>query len=89
VEEEAKNRLTVDIYGQKYRMVGDASITHLRSVANYVDEKMRFIGGENGRLDTAKLAVLAAINITDEYFRLKQEYEELISILENEEKKKE
>jgi cell division protein ZapA len=89
VRDDDKNKLTVDIYGQQYRMVGKASATHLHSVANYVDEKMRYIAGGNPRLDTAKLAVLAAINITDEYFRLKEEYEELIRILENEEKQNE
>jgi cell division protein ZapA len=89
VRDDDKNKLTVDIYGQQYRMVGKASSTHLHSVANYVDEKMRHIAGGNPRLDTAKLAVLAAINITDEYFRLKEEYEELIRILENEEKQNE
>jgi cell division protein ZapA len=86
VREDEKNRVTVDIYGQQYRMVGKASLSHLKSVANYVDDKMRQIAGGNARLDTAKLAVLAAINIADEFFKLKEEYEELIHILEEEEK---
>lgn len=89
MHEEDKNKLTVDIYGQQYRMVGKASTSHLRSVAGFVDEKMRQISGGNSRLDTTKIAVLAAINITDEYFRLRQEYEELLGILEEEEKRKE
>lgn len=89
MREEEKNKLNVDIYGQQYRMVGKASTAHLRAVANHVDEKMRQIAGGNTRLDTAKLAVLSAINIADEYFRLREEYEELLRILEEEEKKME
>ncbi|HJV44409.1 MAG TPA: cell division protein ZapA [Bacillota bacterium] len=89
MREEDKNKLTVDIYGQQYRMVGKASTSYLRSVANFVDDKMRQIASGNTRLDTTKISVLAAINIADEYFRLKQEYEELLSILEEEEKRKE
>lgn len=89
MHDDEKNKITVDIYGQQYRMVGKASIAHLRSVAHHVDEKMRHIANGNTRLDTAKLAVLAALNITDEYFQLKQEYDELIRILEEEEKRKE
>lgn len=87
--EEEKIKLTVDIYGQQYRMVGRANTAYLRAVAHYVDERMRQIANGNTRLDTTKIAVLSAINITDEYFRLKQEYEELLSILEAEEKQKE
>ncbi len=89
MRDEEKNKITVDIYGQQYRMVGKASVSHLRSVAHYVDEKMRQIGMGNHRLDTAKIAVLAALNIADEFYQLKLEYEELIRIFEEEEKLKE
>ena len=89
VREDEKVKITVDIYGHQYRMVGKASAAHLRSVAHYVDEKMRYIANGNARLDTAKIAVLSAVNIADEFFQLKQEYEELLRILEEEEKRKE
>ncbi|GAB7388393.1 cell division protein ZapA [Bacillaceae bacterium] len=81
-EEEKINRLTVEIYGQQYKIVGKASISHMRAVAGYVDDKMRHIAETNPRLDTMKLAVLSAVNIADEYFRLKKEYEDLLHILE-------
>ncbi|MFY0543698.1 cell division protein ZapA [Brevibacillus sp. H7] len=80
---DGKNRLTVDIYGQQYRLSGKASINHMRMVAGYVDDKMSEIGKGNHRLDTAKIAVLTAVNIADEYFRLRQEYEELLKILQD------
>ena len=89
MRDEEKNKITVDIYGHQYRMVGKASAAHLRTVAHYVDEKMRSIANGNARLDTSKLAVLSALNIADEFFQLKQEYEELLRILEEEEKRKE
>lgn len=54
----------------------------MRMVAGYVDDKMRKIASANPRLDTNKLAVLAALNMADEYFRLRLEYEELIKLLE-------
>jgi cell division protein ZapA len=54
----------------------------MRMVAGYVDDKMRQISAANPRLDTNKLAVLAALNMADEYFRLRMEYEELIKLLE-------
>lgn len=80
--QEDKNRLTVEIYGQQYRLTGKASSSHMRMVAGYVDDKMREIAQGNLRLDTAKIAVLAAVNMADEYFRLRQEYEELLRLLQ-------
>jgi cell division protein ZapA len=81
VQGDGKNRLTVDIFGQQYRLSGKASVNHMRMVAGYVDDKMQEIARSNHRLDTAKIAVLTAVNIADEYFRLRQEYEELLKIL--------
>lgn len=85
---DGKNRLTVDIYGQQYRLSGKASTNHLRMVAGYVDDKMNEIGQGNHRLDTAKIAVLTAVNIADEYFRLRQEYDDLLKILQEDAKGK-
>ncbi|RKD24652.1 hypothetical protein BEP19_05155 [Ammoniphilus oxalaticus] len=68
-------------------MVGKASASHLRSVANFVDAKMREVADGNTRLDTAKIAVLSALNIADELHQLKEEYDELIRILEEEQQR--
>lgn len=61
---------------------GRAPLDHLRLVALLVDHKMKEIGEVNPRLDLNRVAVLAAVNIADEYLKLRQEYEELIRILE-------
>jgi len=82
VQEDGKNRLSVEIYGQQYRLSGKASSSHMRMVARYVDDKMKEIAQGNFRLDTAKIAVLSSVNIADEYFRLRQEYEELLRLLQ-------
>ncbi|GBF12437.1 cell division protein ZapA [Tepidibacillus infernus] len=85
MNEEQKNRLPVMIYGQQYKIVGKASSNYMRMVAGYVDERMKQIADSNPRLDTTKIAVLTAVNIADEYFRLKQEYDELLKLIEEEE----
>jgi len=85
MNEEQRNRLSVHIYGQQYKIVGKASSNYMRMVGSYVDDKMKQIGESNGRLDTTKIAVLTAVNIADEYFRLKQEYDELLKLIEDEE----
>ena len=84
MNETQKNRLLISIYGHQYTIVGKASSNYMRMVSGYVDDKMRQIGNSNGRLDTTKIAVLTAVNIADEYFRLKQEYDELLKLIEEE-----
>ncbi|SDX55308.1 cell division protein ZapA [Marininema mesophilum] len=80
----SKNKQSVEIYGQKYHIVGKASPGYMRDVARQVDDNMRHIAEGNPRLDTTKLAVLSAVNITDAYVKLKQEYEEIIHLIEDE-----
>jgi len=85
VSEDDKKRITVTIFGQSYKMVGKASTNYMRMVAGMVDEKMKNISEQNPRLDTTRIAVLTAVNIADEYIRLKQEFDELVKLLEEEE----
>lgn len=79
----SKNRQSVEIYGQIYHIVGKASPNYVREVARQVDENMRSIAQTNPRLDTAKLAVLSAVNMTDAYMKLKQEHEEILHLIED------
>lgn len=78
LKEQQKTRITVDIYGQQYSIVGTESSSHIRLVASIVDDKMREISAKNPTLDTSKLAVLTAVNIVHEYMKLKDEYERLL-----------
>lgn len=78
MKDQHKKRITVDIYGQQYSIVGTESSSHIRLVASIVDDKMREISAKNPTLDTSKLAVLTAVNIVHEYIKLKDEYERLL-----------
>lgn len=79
-----KNRQTVEIYGQQYCMLGKSSPDHIMQIALYVDEKMKEVASGNPRLDSTRLAVLSAVNIADEYLQLKTEYDELVTLIEEE-----
>ncbi|MDQ0215452.1 cell division protein ZapA [Oikeobacillus pervagus] len=72
-----RNKITVDIYGQQYVIVGDESSNHIRLVAEMVDEKMREISFKNPSLSTTKLAVLTAVNTIHDYVKLKEDLEQL------------
>jgi len=72
-----KNRITVEIYGQQYTVVGEESEEHILQVARIVDKKMREIARRNPSLTTSKLAVLTAVNAVHDYIKLKEKVEEL------------
>ncbi len=72
----------VNIYGTEYPVKGDADPDYIQEVAEYLDEKMREVGRSLTVKSSTKVAVLAALNITDELFRTRREQEERIEALE-------
>lgn len=74
---DTRNRVTVDIYGQPYTIVGAESEKHIRKVAAMVDEKMREISVKNPSLDTSKLAVLTAVNAIHDYLKIQEQLDQL------------
>ncbi|MCQ6273461.1 cell division protein ZapA [Bacillus sp. V3B] len=72
-----KNRITVDIYGSEYVIVGTESVSHINQVASLVDEKMHEINSKNPSLGMNKLAVLTAINAVNDYLKIKDRLQHL------------
>ncbi|MBS4215419.1 MULTISPECIES: cell division protein ZapA [Neobacillus] len=79
-----KNRITVDIYGQQYVILGTESPSHIRYVASLVNAKMREISSKNPGLEVNKLAVLTAVNAVNDYIKIKEELERLTIELQKE-----
>lgn len=75
--EQEKNRISVEIYGHTYKMVGTESTGHMRLVASIVDDRMREMSALNPTLDSVKLAVLTTVNSVHDYLQLKEQYEKL------------
>jgi len=71
------NRVKIRIYGQEYTIVGERSQDEIIKAAQYVDERMQFIGRNSNLGSTTSLAVLSAVNIADEIFSIKEELEQL------------
>lgn len=61
----------VEIFGQTYsvRAVGDA--TYIRELSDFVDRKMREVAEHAPTVDATKIAILAALNISDEYHQFR------------------
>ena len=69
--------IKVMIFGNEYSIKGDADPGYVNKLAKFVDEKMLELTGGRTTSATVQLAVLAAFNIADEYFQMKEEIKKL------------
>ncbi len=68
--------ITVNILGSEYTIKGAGKPEYIISLANYLNNKMLEIQESLGLKDEKKIAILAAINITDELFELRKKVKE-------------
>lgn len=59
----------IEIYGQRYTIKGEADEDYIKRLAAYVDAQMRALSQGMKTATFAKLAILAAINITHEFLQ--------------------
>ncbi len=64
--------ITVEILGQRYPIRSSLDTTYVTELATYVDQKMRTAADRTAGADSVRVAVLAALNIADEYFRYRK-----------------
>lgn len=68
------NSVRVEIFDQAYNLRG-SDPEYIRRLAEFVDTKMRLIAEQTSTVDSLRLAVLAALNIADEYHLIKRKLE--------------
>ena len=73
----APQSIRVVIYDQEYFMRGDLNREYIEKLAQYLDGKMRSIAERTRTVDTLRVAMLAALNVADEYHQMKARYEEV------------
>jgi cell division protein ZapA len=73
-----KRAVDVEIMGHKYTVRSDADERYVLKVAEYVDEKVQDILKTARPIANPNVAMLAALNIADEYHRLKDDYETVL-----------
>jgi len=66
----------VDIYDQSYNLRG-SDTEQIRRLAHFVDSKMRAVAEHTATIDSLRVAVLAALNIADEYLSLQKKYDSI------------
>jgi cell division protein ZapA len=74
VQDASNGSVRVEIFDQGYNLRG-TDADYILKLAEYVDSKMRAVAEQTHTVDSSRLAVLAALNIADEYHLLKRKME--------------
>ena len=73
MSEKEDNQIKIAIFGQEYSVKAPADPTYIKKIAEYVDTKMREVqSGFSSTQSSNRIAILSAMNITDELFNAKK-----------------
>ena len=61
--------IEVEVFGHLFSLQGEGDEAYFHELAEYVDTQMRTLAKQTKTSTPTKLAILAAINVTDELFR--------------------
>jgi cell division protein ZapA len=76
------NRIKAEILGQEFTLKGELEEQVLEKVALHVKEKISEIQANLPGANKVQLSVLAALNITYDYFLLREEFDRTMNTLE-------
>ncbi len=65
--------MRVQIFGSEYRIASETDPEHIRKMASYIDQKMREVASALALRTRSTVAVLTAVNLADELFKIEEE----------------
>jgi len=78
MESTEPQKVKVQIFNESYTIVvSDGDVEHVQELAAVVDKRMREIVSGGRTIDSRKVAILAALHIAEELYRMKAEHEKL------------
>lgn len=77
------NRVTLRLMGEDYIVTGTDTAEYIEHLGEYLNQRMEQINDSavEVKLSKAQLAILAALQVTDEFHKLQQEHEELLQLI--------
>jgi cell division protein ZapA len=79
--EKKRYRVTVTIGGESYTIRGDSEPDRVQKIAALFDERLRQVERSYPSLSPSRIATLAGLNLTDDYLRLQEDYQQLLSMV--------
>jgi len=68
----SSTRTAVEIFGTVYHVRGSDDSGYLQELAAYVDRKMREVAEQVATVDSTRIAILTALNVSDELFQCRK-----------------
>ncbi len=68
-----KSLVRVEILGREYMVKSDEGEERVKKIAEYVNQKVKEISESTQTVSTLNAAILAALNIANEYFQVLEE----------------
>ena len=68
-----KRRFNINVMGQEFYILSDKGDEYVENVVQYVNKKAEEIGRSTKDVSTLGIAILAALNIADDLFELRNE----------------
>ena len=78
-----KKPVEVEIMGQNITLRSEEEESYVRRVAGYVEGKMQEVVKTTQPIAKFNVAMLAAMNIADEYHRLKERYDTMLDRMDD------
>lgn len=75
--------MRIEILGREYNVRSDEGEDRVKKIAEYVDQKIKEITADTKTLSTINVAILAALNIADDYFRAVEDQNHLTRTVKN------
>lgn len=75
--DERSENTRVNIYGREYSIRGEGDPAYIAEIAHFLDMRMRQMTENVAMTSTAKVAILASLNIIDELFSKTSQLEEI------------
>lgn len=60
---------SVEIFGQTYNVRAEGDSGYIHDLARFVDSRMKEVAERTATVDTTKIAILAALNISDDLYQ--------------------
>lgn len=78
----AQREARIEIFGRTYSLRSEEEGEYILRLADYVDRKMKEVSQKTSAVSSLNVAVLAALNIADELFKLREQAQVHTSLAE-------
>lgn len=86
-EERLKKRFDIKVMGREFSVLSDRGDEYVEGVVKYVNDRAEEMGNTSKDIPTVNIAILVALNVADELFKLREEKEDFYSQLESKSEK--